>query len=52
MTLDKAIKYDKEKRKKFCKAKAVDKTCRNHGTCPYCKENRLHKNKKREEVFK
>ena len=21
-------------------AKQIDRTCRNHGTCPYCKENR------------
>ena len=24
-------------------AKAVDKTCRNHGGCPYCESGRLHK---------
>ena len=29
-------------------AKAVDKTCRNHGTCEHCKSNRLYKNKKQE----
>jgi len=31
MSLDKAIKYGKEKRKKYYGAKAVDHTCRNHG---------------------
>ena len=43
MSLDKAIKHGKEKRKPYRKAKAVDATCRNHGSCPWCKENRLHK---------
>lgn len=43
MSLDKAIEHKKEKRKPYRKAKAVDKTCRNHGSCPWCKGNRLHK---------
>lgn len=47
MSLDKSIKYGKERRKPYRKAKAVDKTCRNHGSCPYCKGNRLHNSKKR-----
>jgi hypothetical protein len=49
MPLDKAIKYGKEKRKPYTGAKAVDRTCRNHGTCARCEANRLYKNKKREE---
>ena len=48
MSLEKAIKSGKERRKPYRGSKAVDKTCRNHGSCPYCKSNRLHKNKKRE----
>lgn len=52
MSLDKAIKYGKEKRKPYRGAKAVDKTCRNHGDCPWCKEGRLHKSKKQEKEFK
>lgn len=47
MSLDKAIKYGKEKRKPYRKAKAVDKQCRNHGNCEWCKSNRTYKNKKR-----
>ena len=43
MSLDKAIKHGKEKRKPYRKAKAVDATCRNHGSCPHCKKNRMHK---------
>lgn len=43
MSLDKAIKYGKEKRKPYCRAKAVAVGCRNHGWCSYCRGNRLHK---------
>lgn len=43
MALDKAIKSGKEHRKPYRKSKAIDKTCRNHGGCPYCEENRKHK---------
>lgn len=42
MGLDKAIQHKKEKRKPYRGAKAVDCTCRNHGSCDYCKNNRLH----------
>jgi hypothetical protein len=48
MPLDKAIKSGKEKRKEYRKAKAVDRTCRNHGSCSYCERNRLHNRRKRE----
>ena len=48
MSLDKAIKYGKEHRKEYRKAKRVDKACRNHGSCPYCRDNRTHKNRVRE----
>lgn len=47
--LDKAIQYGKEKRKKYYGNKAIDRTCRNHGSCLVCESNRLYKNKKREE---
>lgn len=47
MSLSKAIKYNKEHRKPYRGSKAIDKTCRNHGGCPWCKENRLYKNIKR-----
>jgi len=48
MTLDKAIKYAKEKRKPYRHGKAVDRNCRNHGGCRWCEENRLHKFRKHE----
>jgi ferredoxin len=36
MALDKAIKHGREKRKPYYGAKAIDHTCRNHGSCPWC----------------
>lgn len=42
MSLDKAIEHGKEKRKPYRGAKAIACSCRNHGTCDYCKFNRLH----------
>jgi len=50
--LDKAIKHGKEKRKPYRKSKAFDKSCRNHGYCPYCRNNRLFKNKMRALITK
>ena len=46
MSLDKAILHGKEHRKQYRGAKAVDCTCRNHGSCPRCREGRLHRYKK------
>ena len=43
MSLDKAIEHKKENRKPFRGSKAIDPSCRNHGGCPWCKENRKHK---------
>jgi hypothetical protein len=40
MSLDKAIKHGKEYRKPYQKSKRFDKSCRNHGGCPYCENNR------------
>lgn len=41
MSLDKAIKHGKEHRKPYTGSKAIDCTCRNHGSCDWCKENRM-----------
>ena len=46
--LDKAILHGKEKRKKYRGAKRFDRSCRNHGGCPYCEEGRQHNSKVRE----
>lgn len=48
MSLDKAIKHGKEHRKPYYKTKAIDPSCRNHGSCEVCKGNRLYKFKKAE----
>lgn len=43
MSLDKAIEHGKEKRKPYRGSKAVDPTCRNHGSCKWCENNRKYK---------
>lgn len=54
MGLEKAIKSGKEHRKEFLYkknyCKSVDKTCRNHGDCPWCKGNRTNKNKNLDKI--
>lgn len=45
--LDKAIAHGKEHRKPYHGGKAICVSCRNHGTCPWCKANRLYAAKKR-----
>lgn len=52
MSLDKSIKHGKERRKQYRGVKAYCKMCRNHGGCDYCRDNRLHSNKKRLERLK
>lgn len=47
MSLNKAIEHNKEHRKIYRGAKAVDPACRNHGSDPWDKSNRTYKNKKR-----
>ncbi|MBQ6554038.1 MAG: hypothetical protein IJL89_02290 [Firmicutes bacterium] len=42
MSLNKAVLHGKEHRKPYKGAKAVDGTCRNHGSCDYCKNNRMY----------
>lgn len=41
MSLDKSINSKKDRRKPYYKSGRNDRTCRNHGSCPYCKNNRL-----------
>lgn len=47
MSLDKAIAHGKEHRKQYYGSKAIDKTCRSHGSCPWCQEKRKYKILKR-----
>ena len=44
--LDKAIAHGKEHRKPYRRAKAVDRMCRNHGSCEWCLGNRMYQTKK------
>lgn len=46
MSLEKAIKYGKERRKKYYDSRSFDASCRAHGRCPYCANGRQHKHKK------
>lgn len=52
MSLDKTIKSGKEHRKPYRKSKVFDGTCRNHGSCEYCKNNRLYSARKALEKIK
>lgn len=49
MGLEKAIEHGKEHRKPYQGAKAIDRTCRNHGGCEWCKGNRTYKYDKQKE---
>ena len=49
MAFDKAIKSGKEHRKPYTGSKAIDGTCRNHGGCEWCAENRKHKFRDKQE---
>lgn len=49
MSLNKAILHRKEKRQPYRGAKAIDKTCRNHGSCPWCQRQVVYKHRKQEE---
>lgn len=46
MSLDKAIEHNKEHRKRYYGAKACDRTCRNHGSDDWAKDNRLYRSNK------
>lgn len=50
MSFLKAIESGKEHRKFYRGSKIFDKTCRNHGACPYCKGNRLYNATKKERI--
>ena len=43
MGLEKSIEKGTEHRKPYYGAKAVDCSCRNNGTCPYCLANRMRR---------
>lgn len=49
MSLDKAIEHGKEKRRPYVGAKAIACSCRNHGSCEWCKQNRLQQSRREDE---
>jgi hypothetical protein len=51
MSLDKAIIHNKEFRKPYRGAKAIDSSCRNHGTDSWSMEDRLYKSVKSEPAY-
>ena len=52
MSLDKVIAHGKEYRRPYRGNKAVDYTCRNHGGCDWCKNNRIYNEKRELEKMK
>ena len=48
MSMEKAILSGKEKRKLYRGSKAIDHTCRNHGSCKWCENNRKYSHLKKE----
>jgi hypothetical protein len=50
MSLDKSIQHGRERRKPYRGGKAVDSTCRNHGSCPWCAKARKIKKERQEPV--
>jgi len=47
MSLDKAIESGKERRKQYYGSKRFDPSCRSHGDCGWCKDNKQYKTKKK-----
>ena len=52
MALDKAICSGKEHRKPYRGSKRFDRTCRNNGSCDFCKGNRLYQTLKAMDAYK
>jgi hypothetical protein len=52
MSFDNNYPNRKDKRKPYRKSKRFDRTCRNHGSCDYCKSNRTVQSKKVELAIK
>ena len=47
---DKVYPNRKDWRKQYYKAKAFDRSCRNHGACGYCLDSRTHKHKRKSPI--
>lgn len=46
MSLNKAIEHGKEYRKPYRRSKSIFRSCRNHGACEWCRNNRTYRNRK------
>ena len=46
MSLEKAIESGKERRKPYRGSRAIDGSCRNRGSCPWCAGKRRYKRAK------
>lgn len=46
MSLNQSIAHGKEHRVPYRGSKAIDRSCRNHGDCIWCLENRLYQARK------
>ena len=45
MAFDNHYPNRKDRRREYRKSKRFDRSCRNHGGCPYCEANRLYNSK-------
>lgn len=52
MSLSKAIKSGKERRQEYHGCKSYDKSCRNHGGCAWCENNRTYRNRRESDKYK
>ena len=50
MNFDKNYPNRKDKIKPYRKSKAFDRTCRNHNSCSYCKNNRIYSSNKYKQI--
>ncbi len=50
MSFDTEYPNRKDRRKPYRKSKRFDRSCRNHGSCPYCERGRKHKHKRRDKT--
>lgn len=48
MSFDNNYPNRKDRRKPYKGSKSFDRTCRNHGSCPYCEGRRLFERRKKE----
>lgn len=51
MSFDNFYSNRKDHRKQYYGSKRFDRSCRNHKSCGWCRNNRLFRNKKREPIM-